>query len=538
MSQITYYNPMANQAFSQAASQAAQFVNAGADNQRADQQLALRQNAQQFEQELIRNANRDRLLREAKRNEANKAIFDLLKQETPNGDIGLMSQFVGLGAARGLPTMEQGIQSQVQGMAQAAQQDGFERLLRERPDAIENASPALVELLRDRGSKASATRLAEVNARIAGLERRGLAPYAKQMIDEARGLGLDMKDSLLPVRDRIEGKQQQDADKQFMLTERGFQPGTPAWEREMQRSYKFSTDLYKAHVERQAQKQAAQQAAAEQSQLVGLMGQIEQPAQSLRQANNPELGPPISLAQPGARAQYVANAVPQLTPEQRLQVGSNPGLRSMFNQEADRVAGIGQQIMQPTMGEKWQEALRAGELEAIVRDQSRPQQERFAAASMLNDMGYKTASNMPGQERPSDGGMKQIENQLGAIRSAAKSIVDQMERSNGFDKDGKPVLTDPANNARYQQLQQLYAQEQELAQKLSGAVMPASGQAGPMTLTELDAMRGGGGGAMNPADALRDSITNDLTAALGRPPTADESLAEFRRRKALRQGQR
>lgn len=271
MSQITYYNPMANQAFSQAASQAAQFVNAGADNQRADQQLALRQNAQQFEQELIRNANRDRLLREAKRNEANKAIFDLLKAETPNGDIGLTSQFVGLGAARGLPTMEQGIQSQVQGMAQAAQQDGFERLLRERPDAIENASPALVELLRDRGSKASATRLAEVNARIAGLERRGLAPYAKQMIDEARGLGLDMKDSLLPVRDRIEGKQQQDADKQFMLTERGFQPGTPEWEREMQRSYKFSTDLYKAHVERQAQQQAQQQAAAEQAQQVALL---------------------------------------------------------------------------------------------------------------------------------------------------------------------------------------------------------------------------------------------------------------------------
>lgn len=290
------------------------------------------------------------------------------------------------------------------------------------------------------------------------------------------------------------------------------------------------------------QQQAAQQAAAEQAQLTGLMGQIEQPAQMLAQANNPEFGPPISLAQPGARAQYVANAVPQLTPEQRLQVGSNPGLRSMFNQEADRVAGMGQQIMQPTMGERWQSAMQAGELEAIVRDRSRPEQERFAAATMLNDMGYKTASNMPGQQREGDGGMKQVESQLGAIRSAARSLLDQLEREGAIvNKQAVPaVLARPEVDAKYRQLQQLYVQEQELAQRLAGTVMPASGQAGPMTLTELDAMRGGAAqpSGPSPADALRDSITADLTAQLGRPPTAEESLAEFRRRKALRQGQR
>lgn len=300
MSQITMYNPMANQAFSQAASQAAQFVNAGADNRRADEQLAMRQNAMQFEQDLIRNANRERLLREAKKNEANRAIFELLKQETPNGDIGLMSQYMGLGAARGLPTMEQAVSSQVQGMANAAQQDGFERLLRERPDVLENASPTLVELLRDRGTKAAASRLAEVNARVAGLERRGLAPFAVQMIDEARGLGLDMKDSMLPVRDRLQGKQQEDADKQFMLLERGFQPGTPDWEREMKRSFKFSTELYKAHIERQAQQEAQQQAAAEQAQRAGLVTAMQ------------SAGP--------------------LSPEQQLAIQGDPALRRIFEQ--------------------------------------------------------------------------------------------------------------------------------------------------------------------------------------------------------------
>lgn len=532
MSRITSYDPMANQAFSQAASQAAQFVNAGADNQRADQQLALRQNAQQFEQELIRNANRDRLLREAKRNEANKAIFDLLKAETPNGDIGLMSQFVGLGAARGLPTMEQGIQSQVQGMAQAAQQDGFERLLRERPDAIENASPALVELLRDRGSKASATRLAEVNARIAGLERRGLAPYAKQMIDEARGLGLDMKDSLLPVRDRIEGKQQQDADKQFMLVERGFQPGTPEWEREMQRSYKFSTDLYKAHVERQAQQQAAQQAAAEQAQQTQLGGMIQSGPAGMAAAMNPNNGPPITLANADARAQYVASAGPQFDARQFGMIAGDAGLRTMYNNAGKSMAAMGEQIMQPTMGERVNDAKQVAQLAAIANDQRRPFEERFAAAAQLKDAGYETASGMPTTgtvdqlpflRKRVDDRKQEYEYALAAAKAAGIINKDGVIAEPMGTSDNPSTPNDPKRAAYATFVQAKRNYERSMADVRNAEQSTLVRQTEPMLMSERDAQIGIGSAAASMGiapeqDQQVDAAVDAWEKANGRPP--------------------
>lgn len=279
----------------------------------------------------------------------------------------------------------------------------------------------------------------------------------------------------------------------------------------------------------------AQQQQAAMQQQTQLGGMIQSGPAGLAAAMNPENGPPITLANQDAREQYVANAGPQFDARQYGMIAGDAGLRTMYNNAGKQMAAMGEQIMQPTVDEQWQQALRAGELEAIVRDQNRPQQERFAAAAMLNDMGYKTASNMPGQERAGDGGVKQIESRLGAIRSAANSLYVQLERSGGIDPDTKqPVLTKPENNARWQQLQQLYAQEQELAQQLAGAILPPSSAfpTGVSTSTSVDTMRSG---ATTPADALRDSITADLTAQLGRPPTDDESLAEFRRRKALRQ---
>jgi hypothetical protein len=280
------------------------------------------------------------------------------------------------------------------------------------------------------------------------------------------------------------------------------------------------------------QQQAAQQAAAEQSQLTGLMGQIEQPAQMLRQANNPELGPPISLAQPGARAQYVANAVPQLTPEQRLQVGSNPGLRSMFNQEADRVAGMGRQIMQPTMGERVNDAKRVAQLAAIANDQRRPFEERFAAAAQLKDAGYETASGMPTTgtvdqlpflRKRVDDRKQEFDFAVSAAKAAGLTDKDGViaEPKGTSDKPSTPNDPKRAAYATFVQAKRNY--ERSMADVRNAEQVASTRQTEPMLMSERDAQLGIGSAAASVGlapeqDQQIDAAIDAWERANGRPP--------------------
>lgn len=313
MSRITNYDPIANQLFAQGASQGAGYVNAAADNLRAEQALALRQQAQQFEQDAFREQNRQRLQREARTRGANERIFKLLKEQTPSGDLAMMSQYVGLGPTMGLPSIEQAGSMQLQGMA--GQPDVFDRLLMESPDVLQDASPALVELVKDRGGKAAAARIQKINATANTLADRGLAKYARTYIQEAERLGLDPQEKMRPTKEALTIREQERADKEEMLMDRGFRPGTDDWDHEMKRSYKRSLELWNNDLEAKKEKAKAEATAArlaEQQATMGGLGRLVD-TQGIGALNDQQRG--MLMMAPNVSAGDFAK--PTITPEQQ-----------------------------------------------------------------------------------------------------------------------------------------------------------------------------------------------------------------------------